>query len=223
MRSFAVTLACVLAVTVRASLIGQQVGPRRCSEAKTPKRLPPPSALLDSSGAVAALAAFEMPPGGILVSILFKDRDSVPIMLPREVVNDSAVAVLTRFLRPQKPADVWGVRVRVVGGAAPALTLERSTYCPPVPTAESRVPLRVSVQVQPGDQLPTSNRGRIQLVAEVTVSETGGVELVRVIRSSGLRDLDDEYARIWQMRRFLPALLDGMPIPSSYRTDAPAR
>jgi len=47
--------------------------------------------------------------------------------------NDAAAAVtLAKLCAPAPPRELWAFRVRIAGGDAPALTLERSMYCPPV-------------------------------------------------------------------------------------------
>jgi TonB family protein len=217
MRSFAVTLALTVAL-VPSAVTAQE---RRCSDTKTPKRLPAASALLDSAGALAELAGFETAPDGMVFSLHFPEDDSLPRILPILVVNDQAAAVLSRFIRPQKPADFWGVRVRVVSGASPALSVERSIYCPPVPTDQSYTPFQARIEVRPGDRMPKTSRP-IRVVVEVMVAENGEAVRAKVVQSSGLKELDDELARHWEVRRFLPALLDGVPIPWWFRTDGKA-
>ena len=42
---------------------------------------------------------------------------------------------------------------------------------------------------------------------------------MRLSQSSGLRDFDDQLVQTLRMRRYLPALIDGFPIMSWWRTD----
>jgi TonB family protein len=216
-RSLAVTLVCIALTSVPSFLAAQQQ--RKCGETTNPKKLPAPSVLVDSARAIADLAPFELPPEGIVFSLVFNAIDSLPRTRPLETVDPRALVAFVGALRPQKPAGVWAVRVRVVGGASAALTLERSVYCPAVTTDRAVLPERIRVEVRAGDRMPTGSRGRMRLVVEVMVSETGEALNVKLVEPSGVRELDEEVTRIWQARRFHPALVDGMPMQTWYRTD----
>lgn len=215
MRSLAVPLACLALAALPCSIVAQQ---RKCDETKSPKRLPAPSALVDSARAIADLASFEKPPDGLVFSLLFYDGDSLPITRPLEGVEPRAALVLGRALRSQKPAGLWAVRVRVVGGVSPALTLARSVYCAPVLTGRPSLPFQSRIEIRPDDRMPTSHR-TTRIVVEVLVAETGQVATVRLVPPSGIRELDDEITRTWQASRFLPALMDSVPMEAWYRSD----
>lgn len=200
------------------SLIAQE---RHCAAATTPKALPAPSALVDSAGVLAAVGEGIAASEEMMFSLLFTPTDSFPIARPVGASYARAAEVLSRHVRPQPPNDFWAVRVRVVAGATPALTLERAVYCPAEPTPESYIPLRGLFEIRTGDQMPSRNR-RLSLVLEIAVDETGYPTTVRMIRGTGMREFDAELVRQWERRRFLPALLDGTPIPSVFRTDGRA-
>ncbi len=42
---------------------------------------------------------------------------------------------------------------------------------------------------------------------------------VKVLSSSGIRELDQSFVRSWRERSYLPALMDGLPIASWLRTN----
>ena len=214
MPSVAVILAC-LVIAVPSSLLAQQ---RRCGETRTPKQLPAPSALVDSARAMADLSEAGIPPNGMVFSLLFREADSFPTIRPLDPSHEQSAVLLSRAVLPQQSKTMWAIRVRVAGGPAPTLMLERSSYCPPVVVATAPGTSRVVVSMRAGDQLPAANR-RLRFVVEVQVTEGGAVQSTKMVQRSGIQDFDEELQREWQARRFLPALLDGFPIQSWYRSD----
>ncbi len=215
MRYLAVTLALLATTTGSSPLVAQQ---RSCAGTRLPKPLPPPGALLDSAKALADFASLVGAHDQMLFSLRYLENDSLPSVRMLEGANMQAALILSRSLRPQSPSGLRAVRVRVTGGASPALTIERSTYCPPVPEprADGGYPSAVLVQIQPGDRLPS---GRARVALELLVAETGQVLKSKLIESSGMTDFDEQIVREFETRRFRPALLDGLPIPGVYRTD----
>lgn len=215
MRYLAVTLALLATTTGSSPLVAQQ---RSCAGTRLPKPLPPPGALLDSAKALADFASLVGAHDQMLFSLRYLENDSLPSVRMLEGANMQAALILSRSLRPQSPSGLRAVRVRVTGGASPALTIERSTYCPPVPEprADGGYPSAVLVQIQPGDRLPS---GRARVALELLVAETGQVLRSKLIESSGMTDFDEQIVREFETRRFRPALLDGLPIRGVYRTD----
>jgi hypothetical protein len=191
---------------------------RRCRETITPRKLPPASRLLDSARAVGELTALKIPANGLLFSLIYNEEDSLPDTHPLEAAAPDAALVLAQSLRPLKPTSYWGVRVRVLGGDAPRLLVERSMYCPPMPAGVQARPDRVVVETGPGDKQLSAGT-IVRIIAEAKISEAGEVGQIVVLRSSGVRELDDHILRDLRIRRFLPALVDGFPVPSWYRTD----
>lgn len=194
---------------------------KNCGATKYPKTLPAPREIIDSADAIAQLKASDRLAGTMLFNLTYAEGDSLPLVRALEGGEPQAALLLFRFVRPQKPSGIWALRVRVVGGDTPALTLERSIYCPPVPTPGAHadgIPVRVMVQRLPGDRPPPAS-GRIRIDFEVLVTAEGMPLRVRMLQSSGLGDLDEQMIREWQARQFEPALLDGAPIQALYRTD----
>ena len=218
MRSLAVTLACLTLASVPSTLLAQK---RQCGDAQNPKNLPAASALIDSARAMAELQPLGVPREGIVFSLLFNEADSLPVVRLLEVADADALVLFAGTVRPQKPAGVWAVRVRVRGGPTPALTLERSVYCAPVPKPQTVASAPMQVEVRPGDVMPSMIRPQ-QISVEILVAATGEAKTVRLMQSTGLGDVDDEITRRWQARTFLPALIDGRPISALYRTDGRA-
>ena len=215
MRSLAVSIT-LIAISVGSPLRAQR---KDCGATRSPKHLPAAGALLDSAKAMGEFAGLGWPHGDMLFSMRFDDSDSLPRVRPLEGADARGTLILDHSLRPQKRSGVWAVRVRVTGGAGAALSIERSTYCPPAPEPGSNANASVSmmVEVQPGDHLPPSGRARVTF--EVRVDETGTVRDIRLIESSGTKEIDERLTQDMQMRRFQPALLDGAPIPGVYRSD----
>jgi hypothetical protein len=217
MRWLAVTLALLATLAVPTSLLAQR---KDCRETLTPKDLPEPREVIDSAGAIAEPKRFNRLSDSMLFSLIFPDGDSLPRVRLLVGADPQAALVLLRSVWPQKPSGIWAVRVRVVGGASPALTVERSIYCPPNPLPgpnPSAIPVSVRIQARPGDHPPPS--GRIEFDLAVLVDANGGPAGVRVLQSSGMSQFDEHLTREWQQRRFEPALLDGTPLQALYRTD----
>jgi len=146
--------------------------------------------------------------------------------------NDAAAAVtLANYVRPAPPRELWAFRVRIAGGDAPALTLERSMYCPPV-SREGDVPFatrataRGSVVVA-GGAPPIE---RLGLGSGVTVDPSSVVPVValiavdgsvvggRVVQSTGSPDSDARMVQAMMRLRFDPAKLDGQPVQALFRS-----
>jgi hypothetical protein len=157
----------------------------------------------------------------MLFNLTYAEGDSLPLVRALEGADPQAALLLFRSVRPHQQSGIWAVRVRVVGGDTPALTLERSIYCPPEPNPgphAAGIPVRVMVEGRPGDRPPPAS-GRVRIDFEVLVAADGTPLRVQMLQSSGLSDLDEQLIREWQQRQFQPALLDGAPIQALYRTD----
>jgi len=188
-----------------------------CGETLYPTPLPKPSALVDSAQAVADLVQFAVAKP-LLFSLVFKPGDSLPQIRPLDKSDSAAAVTLRNFVRRQRPADFWAVRVRIALGDAPALTLEHSTYCPPVPRYPiSNRPILVPTQSTPGAQIGRGLR-TIVVHAEALVAANGRVIRVRILEPSGSPKTDYDVARDLRRQHFQPARLDGEPIEALYRT-----
>ncbi len=217
MRPFAVVL---VVVALSSPLLAQN---RHCEPAAKPATLPPVSALLDSARIVHGLSASVLAPNGEVLSLLYSESDSFPQIHVLDASIDSAGLLLANAVVPQKSKQPWALRLRIAGvrgdsGAdAVALTLERSVYCPPVLVTRPELRELLLVQSHPGDRVMPNLSFRIN--ADVIIAPTGLVSEVRLSQSSGLRDFDDQLVQTLRMRRYLPALIDGFPITSWWRTD----
>ena len=211
-------LALLAALVAPSALLGQR---KSCAETKYPKNLPSAREIIDSADAIAKLKASERLAANMLFNLTYLEGDSLPLVRALEGTDPRAALLLFPSVRPHKTSGIWAVRVRVVGGDTPALTLERSIYCPPEPGPglhTEGIPVRVMVEARPGDRPPPAS-GRVRIDFEVLVAADGTTLRVRMLQSSGLSDLDDQMIREWQQRQFQPALLDGAPIQAFYRTD----
>jgi hypothetical protein len=217
MRSLAVSFVLICAAT--APLAAQH---QECAETTIPKTLPAPHDIIDSTGAIDELRAFDKLARDMQFSLVYTDDDSTPAVSPLEGADIQASFVLVRSLWPQKPTGTWAVRVHIrqdsTTGAA-TLTLQRSIYCPPVPEPRPPLARRIGALVQPGDHRPPPGVQRITVKFESWIDEEGNVISVHVTQSSGFADMDNQLAQDWLRRRFKPALIDGRPIKALYRTD----
>jgi TonB family protein len=216
MRPHVITLALAATLLASSALFAQD---KNCRETRNPKHLPAANEVVDSAAALAALAQSNTLAADMRFSLLLVASSPLPHVRPLEGTETAAAATLMRALRPQKPGDTWAVRVHISGGASPSLTIERSIFCPPQPLADmSAGPRRVDVRVRAGDVIPMTDRP-IRVRIEALIDEDGMPTNVRVTQSTGIADLDDETLRLWEQRRFHPALLDGQPIQALFRTD----
>jgi hypothetical protein len=206
-------------VVVATPLVAQDTG---CHDTKFPPQLPPPSALVDSAHAIADLAAFAGPKP-MVFSLVFGKGDSVPHIRALDKNDAAAALTLVNYVRHQPPADLWAIRVRVAGGDTPALTLERSQYCPPRPLSGTGQIQSVRVPVQPGRTLlrtgPDATIGKSASVDyEALIAVDGHVLVAHVLRSSNSGESNADVVRMIQQERFRPALLDGEPMAALFRS-----
>jgi hypothetical protein len=192
--------------------------------------LPAPSGLVDSSDALSELTAFHALRDSMRFTLVFPGGDSVPLIHPLDTTDTLAAAVLARAIWPQKPGDLWAIQVRVSGGSAPSLTVQRAMYCPPAVKQGSNQPFRTGVgelryQSRDGIQRPGLPPGahapprRLNAVFEVVVTDTGAVRHVKMISGSGVEAYDQQYEKYVGQLKFDPALIDGLPVEAVYRTD----
>ncbi len=219
MRRLAVSFALIGATAMSVRLGAQGTG---CADTQYPPELPPPSALVDSAHAMADLAAFAGPKP-MVFSLVFQRGDSVAQVRALDK-NDAAAAVsLANYVRHAPPGSLWAVRVRIAGGDAPALTLQRSMYCPPVLSGGER---RVIVGTVAQAGLPTpmppdlalSEVAADTLPVEALISADGRIVIARVLRSSGKSATDARAVTQLKQRKFEPAKLDGQPVQGVYRS-----
>lgn len=225
MRLLAVPIA-LLGVTV-GHLASQGIG---CADTKYPPQLPPPNVFVDSVHAIADLGAFVAPGKSMVFSVVFNEDDSVAKVRPLNKDDAAAAVSLTNYVRRETPVEaLWAFRVRIVGGDAPSLTLERSQYCPPRPRSGGdhayAARMRASYQVvRSGNPRPIPSEPSIEPVGpripvEALISTDGTVVLARVVKSSGDTLTDEWVLRDLKHRKFEPAKLDGQPIQSVYRPE----
>jgi hypothetical protein len=197
---------------------GEAQQQRRCQESRTPGKLPAAGLLLDSARAVSELTARELPAEGLLFSLVYNEDDSLPQARRLDSTGTALADILAKSLHPQAPTGYWGVRVRVVGGATPGLSLERSQYCPPVAASIQARPRQFIAAIRMGDrERPVGST--VRFIADADVSETGQVWEISLLRPSGVREIAEEILHNVRIRRFMPATLDGTPVPGRVRVE----
>jgi hypothetical protein len=184
------------------------------------------STLLDSAAAINELEAAHVLRDSMQFTLLVLAGDSVPVLHALDSTDELAAQVLARSAWPEKPSDLWAVRVHVTGGAAPAVAVTRATYCPPQPASgqPGRMTvgvLRYEVVTPTGIRrgLPPPLPPRLHTVFEIHVTALGDVSDVKLITGSGTESVDAEIERQMAQSKYEPALLDGIPVPGVYRTD----
>ena len=224
MYSRAVTLTIAVTLTCVAPLAAQRSS---CGPAQQPKELPSVSFLIDSSSALMELQAAKVLRDSMQFTLFIVPADSIPVIHALDSTDAMAASLLARSAWPSKTVDLWAVRVHITGGTAPALTLSRPTYCPPALTPGSK-PVHLAAEIR--EERITSNAQLLQvqrvvqgpapipLVCEIAVTERGDVNEVKVIRSSGNREVDQHVAQQLAQQQYEPALLDGIPVPAIIRT-----
>lgn len=193
---------------------------RQCQPADYPKTIPPVAAVVDSAALAAQLATLAPPSDSstYLISLLFTDNGALNSahLVEATDVRPDLVDAVRAAVRHQTFDSPWAIRLRVRRGAASTLSLERSVYCAPQPVRGTRPPSRITVLMNPTDGPPPDFK--LHFEAEVKLSETGDVIRVDPLRRSGIRDVDDQYMNNIRTDQYLPALIDGLAIPSWYRT-----
>ena len=207
-------------------LVAQGTG---CADTQFPDSLPRPNALVDSAHAVADLGAFADPAKPILFSVYFRTGDSVAHVRALENQDAAAAVTLANYVRHAHPGEFWAFRVRLAGGDAPALTLERAKYCPPV-SREGDVPFATRIgssapvivgnnprPIEPAGSGTVADPGSVVLV-EALIAVDGHVIVGRVVQSTGNADRDASLVHDMRRVKFDPAKLDGEPIPGVFRS-----
>jgi hypothetical protein len=224
MRSLAVSLALIGAASVLARLDAQVRG---CADTQYPPELPAPSAFVDSIHAMDDLAAFAAPSKPMIFSVVFNQGDSVAHVRALDQRDAAAAVSLANYVRHEFPRELWAFRVRISGGDAPALTLERSRYCPPVSRNGdtpygTRAVIRAQV-AQSGNPSPIPSEPSITVPSdavvpvEALISVEGKVVVARVMKSSGNPETDARIVHDLQQRKFEPAKVDGQRVQAVYR------
>lgn len=198
---------------------------RRCQAAELPKKLPPPDSIWDGTALTANRDAHvwsDTTP--LLISLLYREgvAPQVRLLEPDSLPAAQELAILelaARGLRSGSPVRPLGaIRLRLQSGFDGTGTIERSVYCPPAPAPGGPSGVqRIVVERSPGDRLPTPGR-RLSVDAQLTIDDAGHVTDVRLINSTGIRELDDQVVRSQFERVFYPALIDGLPVASWVRT-----
>lgn len=184
---------------------------RNCSASRAPAQLPAVDAVVDS----AALAGLIADAGtrGMLTFSIVADVGETPRVFPNGPASPAAEWLTPRVqaaLRDMpKPAVAWGVRLVASADSAPAITLERSEFCPPrsIPSATIT---KLTIVREPGDP-PTP---RVWPTRVLRISPDGDVRDVAFIRSSS-RQLESELRRVSMSIRYHPARIDGVPVTSA--------
>jgi hypothetical protein len=196
---------------------------RRCEFTITSGKLPPVGSVIDSAAVSAALAPI-LAKGGpaLVVSVVYLPGVSPPeVRWTEQVSGPGEVLSIIRAKALSRPVtEPWAIRLRVSSTAdSIGIRTEPSVYCPPQPYGIGGSTRRTAmVRVSPGDRLPTPG-SRIRVVIEALVLASGAVGDVRLIRGSGIQQIDNDMMMSAQTQSYLPALLDGIPVDGRYRND----
>jgi len=228
MKSSRARLVLISLFIVNVSIGFGQEPKRHCRAADWPKRLPALDAVLDSAALFDLVdTSSASDTTSIVVSILYKEDGTAVVRLLEPTAAPSPLGTfllqnVSRGLRRLPPPSPLGaLRVRMRAGPGRAGTVERSVYCPPaaapLPGAVSGIPQTMRVEVLPGDRPPTA--GRVRVDVQTLIDEIGNVTDVRLLSTSGLRELDESIVAEQRRRIFLPATIDGVPVSSWTRSN----
>jgi len=225
-RSLLVLLA-ALAGLAPTALPGQKVeetysdahGVRQCREARLPKKLPDASMVVDTAQVMAMLRE---QPVEALASVAFGEDGGIMhlAILGSEGAADSTSGVarwLRTQMRLQAPGQPWAVRLRLIGGDAPLVRTERSVFCPAARRLEPGGRERKGVVVSGVD--PRSMRPPRTPVIEVVIGSDGIVRRADLLQSSDYPEIDRQVIADAGGWLFRPALIDGVPVPTWFRTN----
>lgn len=190
---------------------------RRCEYTMSRKSLPAVGSLLDSAGAAEALfPLFPRDGEPAVISLVYLPGLTRPeVRWAEQAGGDSVLGIIRARASLRSVEEPWAVRLRVAGGDTFGIRAEPAVYCPPQPYGMKRVQ-SFTVTTGPGEPAPGRN---LRIIVEVLVRADGRVTDVRLIRGSGIRDLDNGVVTTYQAASFLPAILDGVPVPGTFRTD----
>ncbi len=193
---------------------------RKCQPASLPKELPDAGTLIDTA------SLFRMIQSGpaadtadVVLGLLFGESATLPVIRQLEPSGAGPLWMtgLGSALLPQtERKQIWAVRLRI-DAKSHRVTALRSVYCPPQTATEGPAIGVETVAVSSGDRLPSPGQ-KIRIEAEVTLSEIGLVVDVKMLRRSGIAQMDENLMQRLRSASYLPALIDGLPIPSWIRT-----
>jgi hypothetical protein len=215
MRFLAVSLALITSTAIAPPTVAPGSG---CDDTRYPPELPAPGVLVDSANAIADLAAFARPSKPMVFSLVFSDGDSLPRIRPLDGSDPATATALAKYIRPQPASQLWAIRVQIAGGDAPALTLARSEYCPPLPRSPIVTGTFMSTMARPGQFGPPSMPGAAAFEALIAV--TGRVRVARLTQSSGVPHVDSQGLGKIYRQGFHPARLDGEAVEGWWRSAA---
>jgi hypothetical protein len=198
---------------------------RHCRPAEWPKRLPALDAVVDSAALFDLIdVSPESDTTSMVVSILYKEDGPAAVRLVEPAGAPSPgtlqfLQIMSRGLRRVPPPSPMGaLRVRVRAGPGRAGIVERSAYCPPelAPNGAPSLPAAMRVEVMPDERVPSR---KIRVDVQLFIDETGTVSDVRLVSRTGLRELDESIVTEQRRTVFLPATIDGIPVPSWMRSN----
>jgi len=193
-----------------------------CSATWFPKHLPAVHELLDSTGVIEGLQRISGVGDSMIFTLIYYETDSLPTVSTFAGPPATGLGVIRESAWPQKPSRLWALRVRVVRGPTPAVTLERAMYCPPYPVSSLDNRRTVMVQVNEGEALTNRQGETVKVGIEVVVGEDGTVVSDRIGQSSGVVDYDRQMLGVWHEVHFAPAMIDRERVRGVYWTDRPS-
>lgn len=202
---------------------------RNCGPAELPKALPPVETIVNVASLTSAIAADSLsrPSSDVTFSMRFLSNGQVAWVRPIGVRSPGEharlQALVTAHTRLQSAAkEPWAVRVQITAGDSTRYIVSRSQECPVERVAANPGAVGTSVGMASMDDL-RALRSSGEARAVVEVGSTGQILDVELVRSSGSRVQDEVILQIARESRYLPALVDGIPIVGRFEQRTRAR
>ena len=202
---------------------------RDCGLAQLPKALPPVETIINVASLTNAIAADNLsrPSSDVTFSIRFLTNGQAAWVRPiggsspgEHARLQALVAAHTRLQSAAK--EPWAVRVRIPAGDSTRYTVSRSQECPVERVSENPGVLGTGMAIASIDDI-RALRSNGEARAVVEVSSTGQILDVELVRSSGSRIQDEVVLQLARESRYLPALVDGIPIVGRFEHRTRAR
>ena len=195
---------------------------RNCSPAAAPKTLPPADGIVNVAALTSAIAAEPAlrPSADVTFSVRFLGNGQAEWVKPIGAASQEELmrlqSIVAAHTRAQTAAkEPWSVRLRITGGEPLGYEVSRSHVCRVEKAAANSGEIGTGIAMASIEDIRALQQMN-EAHAVVEVGPTGQIRDVRLVRSSGSRIQDDLIMQAAREARYLPAVVDGFPVPGRY-------